>query len=29
LEADASGWDAEQALDALASLVESGFHEGE
>ncbi len=29
LEADADGWDAQQALDALAALVESGFDEGE
>ncbi|MCQ8278456.1 HPr family phosphocarrier protein [Acetobacteraceae bacterium KSS8] len=29
LEADADGWDAQQALDALALLVESGFDEGE
>jgi len=25
----AEGWDAREALDALAGLVESGFHEGE
>ncbi|MCQ8239443.1 HPr family phosphocarrier protein [Rhizosaccharibacter radicis] len=25
----AEGWDAREALDALAALVESGFHEGE
>jgi phosphocarrier protein HPr len=29
LQADADGWDAQQALDALASLVESGFDEQE
>ncbi len=27
LEADADGWDAQEALDALATLVESGFDE--
>ncbi len=27
LEADADGWDAQQALDALSALVESGFDE--
>ena len=27
LEADADGWDAQEALDALAALVESGFDE--
>lgn len=29
LEADADGWDAQQALDTLARLVESGFDEEE
>jgi len=27
LEAEAGGWDAQEALDAIAALVESGFHE--
>ncbi len=27
LELQADGWDAKEALDALASLVEAGFHE--
>lgn len=27
LQADASGWDAQEALDALAALVEAGFDE--
>ena len=27
LEMQADGWDAKEALDALAALVESGFHE--
>ena len=27
LEADANGWDAQEALDALAGLVEAGFDE--
>ena len=27
LQADADGWDAQEALDALAALVEAGFNE--
>ena len=27
IEADADGWDAQEAIDALATLVESGFDE--
>ncbi len=29
LELQAEGWDAKEALDALAALVEAGFHEHE
>lgn len=29
LELRAEGWDAKETLDALAALVEAGFHEGE
>jgi len=27
IEIEAEGWDAKEALDAVASLVEAGFHE--